>query len=146
HGRRRLRAWPERRVLHAVRLADPAGGPLDGVWAGNVHAQKGAWDDGPGLARPLADLALATARLEAWAAGDPRAAVGGAPLLLSGDLNLPRAAVEAGLPADWRRIASSGPDHLTGRRLAAAEDSRRPDRGGLSDHAPLVVAVSPVRS
>ncbi|WP_210495538.1 endonuclease/exonuclease/phosphatase family protein [Patulibacter sp. SYSU D01012] len=157
HGRRRLRTWPERRVVHAVRLHDPAGGPLDGAWAGDVHAQKGAWDDGPGLRRPLADLALSAERLAAWAAADgatrprPPADPGGAarpttgpegpPLLLGGDLNLPRSAVEVGLPPGWRRIASSGPDHVVGRGLAAAADSQRPPRGALSDHAALVVAV-----
>lgn len=136
HGRLRLRARPERRVVHAVRLGvrdAPAGlRPFAGAWVGNVHAQKGTWDDGPGLVAPLDDVRRAAARLQAWAGP-------GVPLVLGGDLNLPREAVGGALPTGWARIASSGPDHVAGRGSAAAADSVRPDRGTLSDHAPLAV-------
>jgi endonuclease/exonuclease/phosphatase family metal-dependent hydrolase len=137
HASHRLRLWPERRLVHAVLLVDP-GGPLDGVWVGNVHAQKGSWTADGGLRRPLADLGRATDRLDAWAERTGRP---GSPVLLGGDLNLPRAAVEERLPGAWRRIASSGPDHVVGRGLVAAGDSTRPPRGSLSDHAPLAVDV-----
>ncbi|CAB4960781.1 unannotated protein [freshwater metagenome] len=162
HGVRRLRWLPERRVVHAVRVgtASAAGGPVgagaagtstgpgdpagaaaaDGpvaagpLWIGNVHGQKGEWDGGRGLEHPLADLRTAVDRLAAWAPAGP-------PLLLGGDLNLPREAVAGALPAGWARIASSGPDHVLGRGLGAAGDSWRPERHGLSDHAALAVDV-----
>ncbi|WP_022927152.1 hypothetical protein [Patulibacter americanus] len=164
HARRRLRLRPERRWVHAVRLVDPARGPFHGAWIGNVHGQKGAWDGGPGLVHPLTDLHASADALDRWAADgrrhgpdgaddgrggaagvDARTGTAGAvpPLLLGGDLNLPREAVPPALPAGWSRIASSGPDHVTGRGIVAAGDSRRPERGALSDHAALAVAVTP---
>lgn len=161
HGVRRLRWLPERRVVHAVRIGPgpatdgpvgtaavgtsagpgaPAGAATDGptpagpLWVGNVHGQKGAWDGGPGLERPLADMRTSVDRLAAWAPA-------GSPVLLGGDLNLPREAVAAALPPGWARIASSGPDHVLGRGLEAAGDSWRPARHELSDHAALAVDV-----
>jgi len=185
HGVRRLRVWPERRVVHAVRVAvgarapaagadgrtagvdGPAAGAAgsaarfdgraaaadgwatgaderaggtdlsawDSAWIGNVHGQKGHWDDAAGLAPPLADLHEAIAALGRWCAP----VVG--PVLLGGDLNLPREVVGTALPAGWSRVASSGPDHVVGRGVTAASDSSRPDRGALSDHAALAVPV-----
>lgn len=162
HGRRRLRIRPERRVVHAVRLADPTSGPFDGAWIGNVHTQLGHWDDAAGMAAPLADLRRAVAQLETWAEdlgrGDgvprdvhtPAGQRGSAgstdrdppSLVLGGDFNLPRNAVATSLPDGWARIASSGPDHVAGRGVRAAGPSQRPDRGTFSDHAPLLVEVS----
>jgi endonuclease/exonuclease/phosphatase family metal-dependent hydrolase len=155
HGRRRLRLRPERRVLHAVRLSDPHGGPFDGAWIGNVHTQLGRWDDAAGMAAPLADLRRSTAQLNAWADdGDPGGGtapergcprpVGGldrSPIVLGGDLNLPRDIVAASLPNDWARIATSGPDHVVGRGIGAASSSTRLERGTLSDHAPLLIEL-----
>jgi hypothetical protein len=167
HARRRLRLRPERRWVHAVRLVDPARGPFHGSWVGNVHGQKGAWDGGPGLVHPLTDLRTSADALDRWAADGRRHGSGGAgdgrrgasaadvwaadagtarpvpPLLVGGDFNLPREAVAPALPDGWTRIASSGPDHVTGRGIVAAADSRRPERGALSDHAALAVAVTP---
>ncbi|MFA4927925.1 MAG: endonuclease/exonuclease/phosphatase family protein [Patulibacter sp.] len=165
HGRRRLRIRPERRVMHAVRLADPHGGPFDGAWIGNVHTQLGHWNDAAGMAAPLADLERSTTQLEAWAddaargmttpergtgrgAGTPKRGLGGiggadrSPIVLGGDFNLPREAVAANLADDWARIATSGPDHVAGRGVVAASPSVRPERGTLSDHAPLLVALT----
>jgi endonuclease/exonuclease/phosphatase family metal-dependent hydrolase len=133
HGVRRLRVLPERRLVHAVRVV---GADVGAPWVGNVHGQKGEWDGGPGLVRPLADLRTAVDAVASWSAAD-----GGCPVLLGGDLNLPREAVADGLPDGWERIAGSGPDHLAGRGLAAAADSSRPLRGSLSDHAALAVEV-----
>lgn len=158
HARRRLRLRPERRWVHAVRLVDPARGPFHGAWVGNVHGQKGAWDGGPGLVHPLTDLRASADALDRWtAAGRASGGLAGvdgapdpvgdgrppAPVLLGGDLNLPREAVSPALPDGWMRIASSGPDHVTGRGIVAAGDSRRPERGPLSDHAALAVTVAP---
>lgn len=178
HGRRRLRIRPERRVMHAVRIAalrddgfsdrgpfdsgrDPllASAAFDDAWFGNVHTQLGNWDDAAGMAAPLADLVRATAQLEGWAAAESRApgrsgtapfpadqpmataARSAPPILLGGDLNLPRDIVATGLPDGWTRIASSGPDHVAGRGIVAAAPSSRPERSTLSDHAPLLVEI-----
>jgi endonuclease/exonuclease/phosphatase family metal-dependent hydrolase len=132
HESQRLRWRPERRVVHAVRVAS---GSQVG-WVGNVHGQKGVWDDGPGLADPLADLAASVRALESRAGDDE------VPLVLGGDLNLPRDAVERALPAGWARIASSGPDHVVGRGVVGVGDSERPPRGSLSDHAALAIDVA----
>lgn len=188
HAVRRLRIRPERRVLHAVRVAGAgvartsghpgpgvvrtprhpgdgvlrtpghpehgipggarsggtdgrgSGGDalLPGAWIGNVHTQRGGWDGGPGAALPLADLALAVETLERWAGP-------AVPVLLGGDLNLPRPLVQGALPAGWTRIATSEPDHVVARGLVAVGDSSRPARGALSDHAALSVEVAGVR-
>lgn len=204
HGRRRLRIRPERRVVHAVRVAavprtapgsggaadghaadDRAGDdgprldrcdPFDGAWIGNVHAQLGSWDSAAGRVAPLADLARATAQLDRWSAAvadrepvtaaaprtttrpgspvptDPAAIrpataeedpVPESPLVLGGDLNLPADVVATNLPAGWTRVASSGPDHVVGRGVRAVRPARCPDRGPLSDHAPLLIEVAP---
>lgn len=168
HGRLRLRLRPERRVVHAVRIsaAGPArdgaravdggtraadGGTFDGAWIGNVHAQIGHWDDTDGMAAPRADLRRATAQLDAWAktgtaapgsSASAQTDASDAPIVLGGDLNLPRDAVAVHLPAGWEPIATSGPDHVVGRRIAATAPSSRPDRGTLSDHAPLLVEIA----
>lgn len=117
--------------------------------------------------RPGADLALSVDRMEAWAAGaatfpggaaDVGAGKGdgrspdaggagstgaGGPLVLGGDLNLPAGDLDAALPADWSVLASAGPDHLAGRGFVRVAPAAAPDRGDLSDHAPLLVAVRP---
>lgn len=129
-----LRTRPERRVAHALRIADPRGGPFDGAWIGNVHAQLGAWDDHGGMDAPAADLALALERLRQWSGS------GDAPVtILGGDLNLPAPAVQERLPAGWLRACSHGPDHVL---CVGAEPARRGgtlERGSLSDHAPIAV-------
>lgn len=133
---------------------------FDGAWLGNVHAQLGSWDSAAGRAARLRDLTRAAAQIEAWdrtvavrpplGASRERAATTrprdadtlGSPLVLGGDLNLPADVVATNLPAGWTRIASSGPDHVAGRDVRAAGPSRRPDRGRLSDHAPLLVEIT----
>jgi endonuclease/exonuclease/phosphatase family metal-dependent hydrolase len=108
---------PERRVAHAVRLAD-------GAWVANIHASK----QEP-RARTEADVRLAAATLaHAWAGP-------GAPCVLGGDLNMddPPAAPLA-------RMAGGGVDYVYARgfeRVAA----RALDAGPLSDHRPVAVTV-----
>lgn len=143
HAHRRLRWWPERRVLHAVRV--------DGLWVGNVHAEPPP--DGPGA--PAADVELALERLAAWdvtVQSDGRSRVAAAtgpgrsprPLLLGGDLNLRPAAVDAALPPGWARIASRDVDHVLVRGLAATGPAEVHPHSGLSDHPPLTVGIGPV--
>ncbi len=115
HRRRRLRWWPERRMVHAVRLHE-------GPWVGNLHAQVHSEE------RAQADLAAAIAALRGWSAG--------APFVLGGDLNVrePRA---AGL----ERAGGYGVDHVLAEGFCAEDGARVLERGRLSDHAPVVVAV-----
>jgi len=115
HARRRLRVWPERRVVHAVRVGN-------GSWFANVHASTGRG------ARALGDVALAHATAVRWA--------GDAPLVLGGDFNVERPPVPGFEHAGGNRI-----DHVYVRGLAAAS-AEVLDRGTLSDHAPLLVALS----
>src|SRR3954452_17666555 len=70
-ARRRLRLWPERRVVHAVRLA------ASGLWVANLHAQVHS------QARAAADLAGAAGAVVPGAKADAR-------VVLRGDLNHPR--------------------------------------------------------
>jgi endonuclease/exonuclease/phosphatase family metal-dependent hydrolase len=109
-----LRLRPERRVVHAVRLAD-------GLWVGNIHAQVRPQL----LAR--SDLARAATVLQCWA--------GDAPLLLGGDFNV-RDPAAAGL----RDAGGHGIDRVLARGLRGT-GVRLPDRGGLSDHAPVLVEL-----
>jgi endonuclease/exonuclease/phosphatase family metal-dependent hydrolase len=116
HRIRQLRLWPERRVVHGVRLAD-------GTWVSNIHAQAFAEE----LAG--ADLRAAGSQTLAWAAG--------APTVLGGDFNL------HGRPAPdgFEHVAGHGVDHVVVRGMRAVDRGRTLDRGTLSDHAPLVVTV-----
>jgi endonuclease/exonuclease/phosphatase (EEP) superfamily protein YafD len=112
HARRRLRAWPERRVVHAVSVGD-------GLWFANVHASTH-----PPRARR--DVALAHATALRWA--------GEAPLVFGGDCNVARAPRLPGLA----HVGASHVDHLFARGLAHAR-AEMLERDGLSDHAPLLV-------
>ena len=113
HARRRLRAWPERRVVHAVRAGD-------GLWFANVHASTH-----PPRARR--DLAAARAAALRWA--------GEAPLVLGGDFNVVRVA----LPG-FAHAGSSHVDHVLARGFAPVS-AEVLDRGALSDHSPLRVTL-----
>jgi endonuclease/exonuclease/phosphatase family metal-dependent hydrolase len=109
---------PERRVAHGVALAC-------GLWVTNLHAT--AHDSGA-AAR---DLAAAVAATVSWAR-EARS-----PVVLGGDLNRRSVSVD-GLTV----VGSSDVDHvLIGQGLSAAGEARVPERGALSDHAPLVVGV-----
>ena len=110
-----LRLRPERRVVHAVRLES-------GTWIGNLHAQ---------VRPPLAsrnDIARAGRAMLGWA--------GDAPVILGGDFNVRNPAV-AGL----RDAGGSGIDRVLARGFEPA-GRQIPDRGGLSDHAPVIVELS----
>jgi endonuclease/exonuclease/phosphatase family metal-dependent hydrolase len=118
HARRRLRLRPERRVVHAVR--DGAG-----RWFANVHASTS-----PPQARR--DVALARATAERWSAG--------AALVLGGDLNLRDPSLPGFVHCGGHRV-----DHVFARGWEPAGAAELLDRSGLSDHAPLRVALQSKR-
>jgi endonuclease/exonuclease/phosphatase family metal-dependent hydrolase len=115
HAVRRLRRWPERRVVHAVALAG-------GAWVGNLHAQVHS------EARAQADIAAAAAAMREWAGGEP--------IVLGGDFNV-RVPVAPGLPL----AGGHGVDHVLARGWTSAGPAEVLERGGLSDHAPVLVRL-----
>ena len=116
HRRRRVRWWPERRMVHAVRLDS-------GLWVANMHLTVPRDD----LAQ--ADLGRALRAVAEWA--------GDAPLVFGGDVNQrrPRA---AGL----EHVAGNHVDHLFVRGLRRVGKAQLLERGHLSDHAPLAVDLA----
>jgi len=115
HAWRRLRLWPERRVVHAVRDGE-------GRWLANLHASSH-----PPRAR--VDIAEAQATALRWA--------GEAPLVLGGDFNVRAPAVPGFAAAGGVHV-----DHVFARGLAPAGQAERLDRGDLSDHPALRVTLS----
>jgi endonuclease/exonuclease/phosphatase family metal-dependent hydrolase len=110
-----LRWWPERRVMHAVRLAD-------GTWVANLHAQVHS------EVHAQADVARASAMALSWA--------GDAPVILGGDMNT-RAPVAPGFSlAGGHKV-----DHVLVRGLHAEGRARTLPHAPLSDHAPVLVEV-----
>jgi endonuclease/exonuclease/phosphatase family metal-dependent hydrolase len=116
HRVRTLRSWPERRVVHGVRLER-------GWWVCNLHAQAHS------EARARADLARAAATAIGWS--------GGAPVVLGGDLNTRHPAA-----AGFTSVAGHSVDHVLARAAHATAPGRTLDRGQLSDHAPVLAQVA----
>jgi endonuclease/exonuclease/phosphatase family metal-dependent hydrolase len=116
HRMRTLRAWPERRVVHGVRLEHA-------WWVCNLHAPAHS------EARAQADVALAATTASAWSAG--------APVVLGGDLNT-RAPIAAG----FAHAAGDGVDHVLARGLHVAGPARTLPHGRLSDHAPVLASLA----
>jgi endonuclease/exonuclease/phosphatase family metal-dependent hydrolase len=116
HRLRTLRRWPERRVVHGVRLER-------GWWIANLHAQAHS------EARAQADVARAEAAAIAWSAD--------APVVLGGDLNT-RAPVAPG----FEPVAGHSVDHVLARLLRVAGPGRTLERGPLSDHLPVLAEVA----
>jgi endonuclease/exonuclease/phosphatase family metal-dependent hydrolase len=114
-----LRLWPERRIVHGVRLDG-------GVWVANVHAQVRP------PARAGADVARAARIAATWA--------GAAPLVLGGDLNLHRPLLRGFVCA-----AGHGVDFVWARGLERAAPGDVLARGRLSDHAPVAVDLRRAR-
>ncbi len=111
----RLRWWPERRVVQAVRLPT-------GTWVANLHSSAHREE------RARADLARAAPAVLAWAAG--------APVVLGGDLNL-RAPELAG----FVHLGGHSVDHVLGRGVSAEGAPEQLARGALSDHVPVRVRI-----
>ncbi|MDX6689030.1 MAG: hypothetical protein QOG15_487 [Solirubrobacteraceae bacterium] len=114
-----LRHRPERRVCHAVALAD-------GRWCANLHAQVHSEEGAQ------ADIARAAAATLQWS--------GGGPAILGGDFNVrePRA-------PGFALLGGHGVDHVLGHAAGRpAGPAQLLERSGLSDHAPVrVTVVSP---
>ena len=100
-----LRRWPERRVCHAVRLAD-------GTWCANLHAQVHSPE------RARADIERAAAATLRWA--------GGGPALLGGDFNVREPAAPG-----FEVLGGHSVDHVLGHGFDAAAPPELPDRGRL---------------
>ena len=116
HAQRRLCVWPERRVVHAARVAA-------GMWFANVHASTH-----PPRARR--DLALASATALRWAGEEP--------LVFGGDCNVVRLALSG-----FEHVGVSHVDHVFVRGLAYTHARTETlERGQLSDHAPLLVTFA----
>jgi endonuclease/exonuclease/phosphatase family metal-dependent hydrolase len=115
HRVRTLRRWPERRVVHGVRLQR-------GWWVCNLHAQAHSEE------RAQADVALAARSAIAWSTG--------APVVLGGDLNTREPRAEG-----FEVAAGHSVDHVLVRLLRAGGLGRTLDRGDLSDHVPVVLEV-----
>jgi endonuclease/exonuclease/phosphatase family metal-dependent hydrolase len=112
-----LRRTPERRVAHAVRLAD-------GRWIANLHAQVHS------EAHAQADLGTAAAALDGWAGPE-------AHVVLGGDTNTrrPRA-------GDLVPLGGHDVDFILARGWRRAGKLDVPDRGTLSDHAPVAMTLA----
>jgi endonuclease/exonuclease/phosphatase family metal-dependent hydrolase len=120
-ARKRLRIWPERRVMHVVQLDS-------GIWVANLHAQ--VWSD----ERACADMALAGHTVLRWAGFD-------APVILGGDTNLRRPRVEG-----FTRAGGFNVDHVLVRgALRPMGKTTTPERGALSDHRPVILELEDLR-
>lgn len=115
HRTLRLCRIPERRWLHAVRTRD-------GIWIGNLHAATN-----PRTAQQQVECAART-MLE-WSDGGPA--------VLGGDFNVAE-------PDLWGFTSAGGHnvDHVLVAGGGAVGEAEVLDRGTLSDHAPVAVAVT----
>jgi endonuclease/exonuclease/phosphatase family metal-dependent hydrolase len=111
-----LRHRPERRIVHAVRLAS-------GIWVANLHAQASS------DARATADIERAAGHVTQWADG--------APAILGGDFNVRDPAAPG-----FAYAGGDGVDHVLVGDDAAHATTQVLDAGPLSDHLPLAVDLS----
>jgi len=111
HRWRRLCIWPERRWVHGVRLRDA------GAWVANLH--------GGG---PVRDAERAAESVLAWAGPT-------LPIVLGGDFNIRPLALDGFTYAGGHEV-----DHVVVRGLTPVA-SEVLNRGRLSDHAPVLVAL-----
>ena len=102
--------------MHAVRLAS-------GVWVGNVHAQAHE------IAWAQDDLNESAATLLRFSSGGPA--------VLGGDLNLRKPVVPGFTSAGGHVL-----DHVFVRGLEVVARARKLERGGLSDHVPVVAELN----
>lgn len=117
HRRRRVALWPERRVFHAVRRDD-------GLWIGNLHAT--AHD----VARAQCDLNESADALLRWSGSEPG--------IIGADCNTKTPSFPG-----FEHCGGHVLDHVFARGLEAVGPPELPDRHGLSDHVPVLVALAP---
>lgn len=124
HRVQRLCRWPERRWVHALRVAGGVFGT--GVWLANLHAT--AHD----TAAAVRDDARAARVAAAWA--------GAGPCVLGGDFNLRTLELEG-----FDHAGGHDVDHIFVRGLRSTAAVEVLERGRLSDHAPVraTVAIGP---
>jgi endonuclease/exonuclease/phosphatase family metal-dependent hydrolase len=120
-ARRRLCLWPERRQVHGTRVQGGVFGT--GLWVANLHAT--AHD----TLAAVRDNNLAAETVLRWS--------GAGPCVLGGDFNL-RALALAG----FTHAGGHDVDHVFVRGLRVAGPLEVLQRGVLSDHAPVRVALS----
>jgi endonuclease/exonuclease/phosphatase family metal-dependent hydrolase len=120
-ARRRLCLWPERRQVHGIRVRGAAF--PDGLWIANLHAT--AHDTGAAVR----DNALAAATVLRWSEAGP--------CVLGGDFNLRELALPGFVHAGGHDV-----DHVFVHSLRADGPIEVLERGRLSDHAPVRVAIS----
>jgi endonuclease/exonuclease/phosphatase family metal-dependent hydrolase len=118
---RRLCLWPERRQVHGIRVQG-ATFP-DGLWVANLHATA---HDTEAAVR---DNDLAASTVLRWSAP--------APCVLGGDFNLRELALAGFVHAGGHDV-----DHVFLHGLGAAGPVEVLERGPLSDHAPIRVAIN----
>ena len=120
-GAATLCRWPERRRVHGVALAC-------GVWVSNLHSSAGP--------SPAAERDLRAAVRISWVWAEAIRM----PLIVGGDLNLHAAQLHADRLVT---VASSDVDHLLCSEAIAMRPGSvsSPERGALSDHAPLAVTL-----
>jgi endonuclease/exonuclease/phosphatase family metal-dependent hydrolase len=116
HEVRRLRFFPERRVLHAARHVP------SGAWVANLHLSA---HHSP---RAREDLLRAVASLAEWAPSGPA--------VLGGDFNLRDPAVPG-----FELVAQRDVDAIFARGLSRVGEQQVLERGALSDHPPLAVTL-----
>ena len=121
HARRRLCLWPERRQVHGVRVRGAAF--PDGLWIANLHVTA---HDTEAAVR---DNARAAATVLRWS--EP------GPCVLGGDFNLRELALPGFVHAGGHDV-----DHVFMHGLGAPGTVEVLERGHLSDHAPVRVAIS----
>jgi endonuclease/exonuclease/phosphatase family metal-dependent hydrolase len=117
HRRHTLRRWPERRVVHGVRLEG-------GWWVSNLHAQAHSEQ------RAQLDVGAAGSSTTLWAQG--------APAILGGDMNTRRP-----IAPGFASAAAHSVDHILVNGLDVQAPGRTLDRGALSDHCPILADVRP---
>jgi endonuclease/exonuclease/phosphatase family metal-dependent hydrolase len=117
HRTRRLCWLPERRWLQAVLLES-------GVWVGNLHATVHNAEAAQRESR------VAAATLTQWA--------GDAPAVLAGDFNVRELSL-----AGFEYAGGHDVDHVFVRGFAALGGTAVLERGALSDHAPVSLALTP---
>jgi endonuclease/exonuclease/phosphatase family metal-dependent hydrolase len=117
HRTHTLRRWPERRVVHGVRLEG-------GWWVSNLHAQAHSEQ------RAQADVAGAASSTILWGQD--------APAILGGDMNTRHPKVPGFAPAAGHSV-----DHILVRGLEVHAPGRTLDRATLSDHCPILADIRP---